>query len=107
MHLRALRELALMRAIGDSRDLQDVLNAVYQGAVKECEGREHEGKLVGNGHHMAQAIVENVQVELIRRGLFVKFAGPADNGPGFAELAEKNRAEGGCGCAPGTVLCPH
>lgn len=27
--------------------------------------------------------------------------------PSFAELAAKNRAEGGCGCAPGTVLCPH
>ena len=27
--------------------------------------------------------------------------------PSFAALAAKNRAEGGCGCAPGTLLCPH
>lgn len=27
--------------------------------------------------------------------------------PSFGELIAKNRAEGGCGCAPGTVLCPH
>jgi hypothetical protein len=97
-----------MRALGDARDLQDVLNSVYAGAVKECEGREHEGKLVGNGHHMAQAIVENVKVELLKRGLFVKFDGPpSDDGPSFKELADKNKAEGGCGCAPGTILCPH
>ena len=25
----------------------------------------------------------------------------------FRELIDENRAEGGCGCAPGTVLCPH
>lgn len=27
--------------------------------------------------------------------------------PSFAALAAKSRAEGGCSCAPGTVLCPH
>lgn len=153
-----------MSVIGDARDLQQVLNSVYAGAVKECEGREHEGKLVGNGHHMAQAIVENVKIELLKRGLFVKFEGPPpDQGPSrteddpyaesrrfagysdsweareaearlqrygstmhakdseeyerikplvpressFGELAEKNKAAGGCGCAPGTIICPH
>ncbi len=99
-----------MAAIGDKHDLQQVLNSVYAGAVKECEGREREGKLTGNGHHMAQAIVENVKVELIKRGLFVNFDGPppSDDGqPSFAELRAKNIAEGGCGCAPGTILCPH
>lgn len=25
----------------------------------------------------------------------------------FGELIDENRAEGGCGCAPGTILCPH
>ena len=65
-----------MRTLGGGRDLQDVLNAVYLGASQECENREHEGKLVGNGHHMAQAIVENVSTELLRRGLF--FKGEAD-----------------------------
>jgi hypothetical protein len=100
-------------AIGDKRDLQQVLNSVYAGAVKECEGREREGKLTGNGHHMAQAIVENVKVELLKRGLFVNFDGPlpsdcfTDERQSFEELAEKNKAEGGCGCAPGTILCPH
>lgn len=58
--------------LGDGRALQDVLNAVYHGAVQECEGREHAGHTIGNGHHMAQTIVKNVEEELIRRGLFVK-----------------------------------
>lgn len=98
----------MTRAIGDARDLQQVLNSVYAGAVKECESREHEGKLVGNGHHMAQAIVENVKIELLKRGLFVKFEGPPpDDSSSFGELAAKNRAAGGCGCAPGTLICPH
>lgn len=145
-----------MAAIGDKRDLQQVLNSVYAGAVKECEGREREGKLTGNGHHMAQAIVENVKIELLKRGLFVNFDGPRESGggggsggtvavddweareaearvkrygstmhakdieeyerikplvpreqPSFEELRVKNQAEGGCGCAPGTILCPH
>lgn len=111
-----------MSVIGDKRDLQSVLNSVYAGAVKECEGREREGKLVGNGHHMAQSIVEHVKIELLKRGLFVNFDGPVhlepDQSPtgliiqqlvdeGFRELSAKNVAEGGCGCAPGTVLCPH
>lgn len=47
--------------------MQDILNAVYLGAAAECEGREREGKLVGNGHHMAQKIQQNVKDELIRR----------------------------------------
>ena len=25
----------------------------------------------------------------------------------FKELADRNKAAGGCGCAPGTILCPH
>ncbi len=79
-----------MRALGDARDLQDVLNSVYAGAVKECEGREHEGKLVGNGHHMAQAIVENVKVELLKRGLFVKFDAICD---GIIEQVEVRAAQ--------------
>lgn len=58
--------------LGDGRDLQNVLNAAYQGAVQECEGREHAGHTIGNGHHMAQTIVKNIEDELLRRGLFVK-----------------------------------
>ena len=55
-----------------TKEMQDVLNAVYQGAVKECEEREHSsGGRIGNGHHMAQKIVTNVEQELIRRGLFL------------------------------------
>lgn len=101
--------LMTLKAPRDERELQQVLNAVYQGAAKECEGREREGKLVGNGHHMAQSIVENVKAELLRRGLFVKTTPQAsdDDQPSFAELRAKNIAEGGCGCAPGTILCPH
>lgn len=53
-----------------TKEMQDVLNAVYQGAVKECEEREHNGGRIGNGHHMAQKIVDNVEKELIRRNMF-------------------------------------
>lgn len=56
----------------DHGDLQQVLNAVYTGAVGECEEREAKGALQGNGHHMAQKIVERVEAELIRRKLFEK-----------------------------------
>lgn len=100
-----------MSVIGDGSDLQRVLNSVYAGAVKECESREHSGALRGNGHHMAQAIVENVKEELLKRGLFVKFDAPptvlCDDQPSFKQLADENKAKGGCGCAPGTVVCPH
>jgi hypothetical protein len=95
--------------IGGADDLQRVLNSVYAGAVKECESREHAQVIIRNGHHMAQAIVENVKIELLKRGLFVSFDAPpiVECSPSFGELADKNKAEGGCGCAPGTVLCPH
>ena len=82
-----------MRAIGDVRDLQDVLDGVYQSTLSTCGSRA-----------TAMGVVENTKIELLKRGLFVQFDGPRDS---FAELAAKNRAEGGCGCAPGTVLCPH
>lgn len=54
--------------------LQDVLNAVYAGAAKECEEAEHRAapEVRFNGHHMAQRIVQNVQDELMRRKLFDK-----------------------------------
>jgi len=80
--------------IGDQRDLQQVLDVVYESAMKSWAGE------------FAQEIVDKTRAELLERGLFVAFDGP-DNQPSFKELAEKNRAEGGCGCAPGTVLCPH
>lgn len=103
-----LQAVLIVRPIDDTRDLQQVLNSVYAGAVQECEGREREGKLVGNGHHMAQAIVENVKAELLKRGLFVQAAYPtSDASANFKELADKNKTVGGCGCAPGTILCPH
>jgi hypothetical protein len=75
--------------LGDGRALQDVLNAVYHGAVQECEGREHAGHTIGNGHHMAQTIVKNVEDELLRRGLFVK---EHDTSP-HEERAQKFLAE--------------
>jgi len=56
--------------IDDPRIRQQILNAVYAVAAKECEDREAEGKLVGNGHHMAQKIQESFKEEMIRRGIF-------------------------------------
>jgi len=56
--------------IDDPRIRQQILNAVYAVAAEECEGREAEGKLVGNGHHMAQKIQESFKEEMIRRGIF-------------------------------------
>lgn len=89
-----------MRAIGDKTDLQHVLDAVRDAALKTC------GPLAPP--FIAANIVEHTKIELIKRGLFVNFDGPpADAQPSFAELATQNRAEGGCGCAPGTILCPH
>jgi uncharacterized protein YfaP (DUF2135 family) len=64
--------IAWSRNHSDHADLQQVLNAVYMGAVGECEEREHKGTLTGNGHHMAQKIVERVKAELIRRKLFTE-----------------------------------
>lgn len=59
--------------LGDGRDLQDVLNVVYQAASRECESREHNGAVnIGNGHHMAQAIVVLAEKALLEQGLFVK-----------------------------------
>lgn len=81
-----------MSAIGNKHDLQQVLDVVYESAMKSWAGE------------FAQEIVDKTRAELLERGLFVDFEGPQ---PSFKELAEKNRAEGGCGCAPGTVLCPH
>ncbi len=52
-------------------ELQEVLNAVYAGAVTECEARERTG-VIGNGHHMAQKIVLNVETGLLERKLFTK-----------------------------------
>lgn len=121
-----------MAAIGDKRDLQNVLDAVYASALSTCGSRA-----------TAMGVVENTKIELLKRGLFVAFDGPLPESdwetreaearvrrygstmhakdieeydrikplvprePSFEELAEKNKAEGGCGCAPGTVLCPH
>jgi len=81
--------------IGDKRDLQQVLDVVYDSAMKVWAGE------------FAHAIVEETKIELLKRGLFVNFDGPPNDQPSFAELAAKNRAAGGCGCAPGTILCPH
>lgn len=55
-------------------ELQKILNAVYQGAVAECEQTEVQiAKHVRiNGHHMAQRITENVRKEMERRGLVRK-----------------------------------
>lgn len=53
-----------------TQDEQNILNAVYSGAVKECEEREHNGGLTGNGHHMAQKITKLVEEELVRKGIF-------------------------------------
>jgi len=44
----------------------EIIGLVYQGAVKECEAREHSGSLHGNGHHMAQKIAEDVK-ELLKQ----------------------------------------
>lgn len=87
----------MMHAIGDKRDLQQVLDVVYQSALSTCGSRA-----------TAMGVVENAKIELLKLGLFVNFDGPPVGGQsGFAELATKNRAEGGCGCVPGTILCPH
>ncbi len=49
-----------------SETLNGITNAVYAGAAKECEHREVTGhKLaIGNGHHMAQAIVKRFETKL-------------------------------------------
>lgn len=127
-----------MAAIGDKRDLQSVLDVVYESALSTCGSRA-----------TAMGVVENTKIELLRRGLFVNFDGPPPDQalgpaasweareaearvkrygstmhakdieeyerikplvprePSFEELRAKNQAEGGCGCAPGTILCPH
>jgi hypothetical protein len=90
--------------IGGASDLQNVLNAVHYGVRLML--RDYEGKPVTDAHALTLAIGERVKAELIQLGLFVKFDAPPD-ASSFKELAEQNRAEGGCGCAPGTILCPH
>jgi hypothetical protein len=85
-----------MRAIGDKADLQRILDVIHHSAMKAWAGE------------FAQEIVDQARTELLDSGLFVDFDGPpTDAAPSFAELAAANRVEGGCGCAPGTVLCPH
>ncbi len=44
--------------------LNDLLNIVYHGALKEVEAREHDGSLRADGHHVAQAITTNVELGL-------------------------------------------
>lgn len=66
--LNALRDALVYVNISEKGEVQDILNAVYIGAVAECEGAEHKGAYSGNGHHMAQRIVVLVEAELARRG---------------------------------------
>lgn len=46
-------------------------NTAYAAIMKECESLEHDKKYKGNGHHLAQRLVEM---------LFVKFSGKDDPG---------------------------
>lgn len=50
--------------------LQDIMNAVYSGAISVCETAERNP--VANGHHTAQTIVTNIEHEFLERRLFNK-----------------------------------
>jgi hypothetical protein len=55
-----------LREIGLEEALARVGNAVY-GAAIILEGFEDASKIIGNGHHAAQAIALEAQVELLER----------------------------------------
>jgi len=63
-------DLPLVYSAGMSRalfSLEEVLNVVYLGAVKECEQREFRREIAGHGHHMAQRIQKLTEDELRTR----------------------------------------
>lgn len=46
---------------------QHVSKDVYAAVVQRYEAAEHAGLIVGNGHHMAQAIAEKAKALLLER----------------------------------------
>ena len=58
------------KRLTDSKRLQDVLSAVYLGALQECKVHKHFGTPDTDRCYIAQAIVAHVETELLRRQLF-------------------------------------